>query len=244
MVVLQELYDWVDEWLAARVPDAPKLGWKWQVGSPGHDLAPSQDLAAPLQAARLRDDATDALLQAMQERFPPRSGMEAVWIAQGYLNLRFSDAQWVAWMGTWLGAASDFLLACGIPDDLWELTIYWRYRMLKSFHQAAVITSMEGWLSEPPSGYAPSLAERDMIKVLLSLGSFLQQKKDVQQKRLPMMTIIQEQIDAMWQHPILFPEDPAGSAWRQGSLRLALIAAAAIGAPLKQSLQDSITLAQ
>ena len=145
-------------------------------------------------------------------------------------------------MRSWSSDESAFLMECKIPANMADITIYWKYRMLKTFREAAVMASLGGWESESMTTYSPQPHEIDMLKTLLGLGGALQQRRDVQQKRLGMMTQLQAQIEQLWQFPILVPLDPGGSAWRQSVLRLSLVLAEAIGAPSKQSLQESLLI--
>jgi hypothetical protein len=197
------------------------------------------DYAVPMQALRLSSTQETLLIAAMQAQMPD---LEAIFWEHGFLNLRFSQALWLALWMHWCHEPASFLAAAEIPNDLGDIPIMWRYRLLKTFHQSAVIAEVEGWQQVDMSDYLPSTSELQMLKSLLGLGGVLHQKSELAQKRLQMMTQIQEQIALLWQNPILTPTDLQGSAWRQGVLRLALKTAEAIGDPQTQSLAASIPL--
>ncbi len=231
MIDLPVLRDFVSRWLADHGFGGVPVVWKWQV------IREDADLAAPLQGHHLSMPQEGALVAAILHAFPD---LGACFFDHGFLNLRFASRSWGMLIQNWVANPVDFLAEASIPGDLWQITIFWRYRLLKTFHEAAILAEMKGWDTEQRMDYEPKASEMKMLKLMLSLGGLLQQKRDVQGKRLEMMTQIQEQIALLWQEPILFPVDPAGSAWRQGLLRLALQAAEAIGAPSKQSLTASL----
>lgn len=233
MITPHELRDWVAEWLRDHACPIDQIGWKWQID------APAVDYAAPLQAAQLGESLQSQLLQDLQ---PLLDGCGSAIFDAGFLNLRFEPHTWGHWMRAWSQDGTGFLSECRIPEDMADITIYWKYRMLKTFQEAAAMASLVGWESEAMATYSPQAHEIDMLKTLLGLGGALQQRRDVQQKRLGMMTQLQAQVEQLWQFPILVPLDPGGSAWRQSLLRLTLVLAEAIGAPSKQSLQASLLI--
>ncbi len=228
-----EIREWVAAWLQQLSCPMEQIGWKWQIGSA------QVDFAAPLQAAQLTEPQQLDLLQALR---PKLDGWATATFDAGFLNLRFEPNIWSIWMQQWDLDRQVFLVECKIPEDMADITIFWKYRMLKTFHEAAVMASLRGWEAESMISYQPNTSEIDMLKTLLGLGGALQQRRDVQQKRLAMMTQLQAQIEQLWQFPILVPLDPGGSAWRQSLLRLSLQLAEAVGAPSKQSLQASLLI--
>jgi hypothetical protein len=227
-VVRKEL---VDGLAAQGCPSLP-IAWKWHTG------LQAVDYAAPVHAHQLTPAQAHGLLQVLAAR----CGDDAtITYDQGYLNLRFAPQTWVGWGQDWVAHPTHFIDACRLPHDLADITVFWQYRTLKVFQDAAVIANLPGWLDDERLGaYVPTAADVQGIKQLLWLGDVLQQKGNMEHKRHLMMTLIQEQVAALWQSPILVPGDAAGSAWRQALLRLCLAAAEAIGAPSKQSLAASL----
>ena len=224
---------WVTAWLQQQSRPIEQIGWKWLIGTA------RVDYAAPLQSAVLTEAQQAQFLEDLSAEL---GGSAAASFDAGFLNLRFESTVWAGWMRSWEADPAAFLHECKIPADMADITIYWKYRMLKTFREAAAMVSLGGWDSIAMDAYAPQAQEIDLLKTLLGLGSVLQQRRDVQQKRLGMMEQLQSMVEQLWQSPILVPLDPGGSAWRQSLLRLALMLAEAIGAPSKQSLQASLQI--
>jgi hypothetical protein len=221
----------LDGFACSPAPDA----WRW------HADARKCDCATSLHACKLVPAQEQELVQRLQEGDFAQA-LALVWMEGGFLNLQFTSGFWANAVGGWLIAPETFVHDCGLPADLWELTIFWRYRILKTFHQAAKLAAMEGWITDERLHCAPPFAEISKLKSLLALGGMLHHKRELQLKRTQMMTQIEAQIAELWQKPILLPADPAGSAWRQAVLRLTLAAAGAIGAPLKQSMEEALRM--
>jgi hypothetical protein len=216
-------------------PEAPVDAWRWKADS--DDI----DYAFPLHIHRLT--ATQELgLMADLKAWDNGAMLHAANVENGFLNLRFQHAFWGELVGEWLGDHGAFGAACGLPADLWEVTIFWKYRMLKTFHQARVVADMTGWISAAYLQQAPPSSEIQKLKSLLALGGMLHQKREIQLKRSQMMMQIEAQVAQLWQHPILLPDDPMGSAWRQAVLKLSLAAAATVGAPLKQDMEEALRM--
>lgn len=221
------------DWVAAhpKVTGGQPVFWRW------HPERDDLDLAASLQPYGLTDQERAELCLELRSKF---TALERVSFEAGFLNLRFASNAWAGFLDEWCGSAEAFLELLKLPIEGHTAVPQWPYRWLLIIHEAQVLASLEGWNASNFLEYRPSGETLSMLKQVLALRGLLPSAGAHPQRRTMMMQTLVHVLQGLWKAPILTPVDPEGSHFRQGILRLVLLAAHAIGRPMEQLPKDAI----
>ena len=196
------------------------FGIKWQANSP------DVDIAFRMHRFDLDENKAAKLVQLMKEKF---ESLDLVGFENGYLNIQLSASTWLENVEKWCEDQATFFQYAGLtiiaqsaPDPSKKMLL------AKDMHflaHARAVSEIPGWQIKHEVTTEIDRNDLLVLKEVLRLGTG---KEASDEERLRASKSLVLALRKLWQNPVLVPNAPHASAFRQKILHLGIAGAFAL----------------